>query len=83
MTWTFFTDHWSDACELLSDYFPNAGDLTRPFSVMDMTDMLTHLSTAHDLTLSETAELLDDLAMTALAHGRYVNDVTHKMVASS
>lgn len=83
MTWTFFTDNWGATEDLLADYFPHAGDLERPMSVTEFTAFLTHLAEGHDLTLAETAELLDDLAMTALAHARYVSDVTQRIVASS
>lgn len=83
MTWTFLTENWETAEGLFADYFPHAGKLARPLSVSDLAEVLTSLAESHDLTISETAELLDDLAMTTVAHTRYVNEVTHKIVASS
>ena len=83
MTWSFITDNWSDITDLFSEYFPNAAAVTCPHGVADLTTLIATLAREHELTVGETAELLDDLVMTAWANSRYVSDVTHKMVASS
>ena len=83
MIWTFLTDNWTEATSRLAESFPNAGDLSQPQSLSDLTAFLTDLADRHDLTLSEAAELLDDLSLMACGTARYASEVTHKIVASS
>ncbi len=83
MTWTFLTDNWADATARLADVFPHAGELSQPHSLSDLTTFLMDLADRHDLTLSEAAELLDDVALMARGTAHYASEVTHKIVASS
>lgn len=83
MTWDFMADKWADISAAAPDYFPHADTLRKPVGFSDMLDLVGTLAQDHDLTLSETAELLDDMVMTAWVQSRYVSEVTHKMVASS
>jgi hypothetical protein len=83
MTWDFLAANWPDLRALLKEYFPHASDMSRPVTFSDVTDLIADLARGHDLTLSETAELLDDMVLTAWAQMCYTSDVTHKMVASS
>lgn len=83
MTWTILFENWTEIENLIVDYFPHAGRVTPPNSLSDLTEFIAHLAQTHELTMSEAAELLDDLAMTAWANAHYTNEVPHKMVASS
>lgn len=60
MTWTDMTQDWSIWYRRLQSRFPNLDDGAMPFAKVDRNRFESYLAEAHNLSLTEAREEIDD-----------------------